>query len=204
MNTQSKHVKRTNKGLIGAMVAAVAASICCVGPLLLLGFGIGGAWVGNLTAFEPFRPWLMGITLVLLGYAFYNIYSKPKAEDCEPGSYCANPKSDRINKISLWTVSILVLGLLAVPYLTPVLFASEPDEVIVNTHTQEVVLDVPGMTCASCPVTIQKSLARVGGVIEARASFEEKKAVVRYDPTKISTKDLIDAVRNAGHESTDH
>jgi len=202
MNTNSEREKKTRRGLTGALVTAVAASVCCVGPLVLLGLGIGGAWVGNLTAFEPFRPYLMGITLVLLGYAFYNIYRKPKAEDCKPGSYCANPKSDKINKISLWTVTILILGLLSVPYLTPVVFAGDRNAVNLNTHSREVVLDVPGMTCATCPVTIQKSLARVEGVIEANASFEEKKAVVRYDPTKISTKDLINAVRNAGYEST--
>lgn len=204
MSANSEGVKRTNKGLIGAIVAAVAASVCCVGPLVLLGLGIGGAWVGNLTAFEPFRPYLMGIALALLGYAFYSIYSKPKAEACEPGSYCANPKSEKINKISLWIVTILVVGLLAVPYLTPVLFVSDTDAVVLNANTREVVLDVPGMTCAACPVTIQKSLARVDGVIEASASFEEKNAVVRYDPTKVSTKDLMEATRKVGFESTVH
>lgn len=161
MKNNSRQIKSSNKGLVGAILAAIAASVCCVGPLLLLGLGAGGAWVGNLTAMEPFRPYLMGITLVLLGYAFYSIYSKPKAEACEPGSYCANPKSEKINKISLWIVAILVLGLLAVPYLTPLLFASDTKAVVLNTHTREVVLDVPGMTCATCPVTIQKSLARI-------------------------------------------
>ncbi|NOZ74924.1 MAG: hypothetical protein GXO90_06035, partial [FCB group bacterium] len=120
-NTETK--KQVNKGLIGAVLAAVAASVCCVGPLVLLGLGIGGAWVGTLTAFEPFRPYLMALTLAFLGYAFYRIYRKPKAEDCEPGSYCAHPRSDRINKISLWVVTVLILGLLSVPYLTPVIFA---------------------------------------------------------------------------------
>lgn len=204
MTEKSKNVKRTNTGLIGAIVAAIVASVCCVGPLVLLGLGIGGAWVGNLIALEPFRPYFMGITLALLGYAYYSIYSKPKAENCESGSYCANPKSDRINKISLWTVTILVLGLLSVPYLTPVLFASNNNEVVLNTHTRELVLDVPGMTCATCPVTIQKSLARIEGVIEASASFEEKIAVIRYDPTKVSAKDLMQATLNAGYKSTVH
>lgn len=44
-------------GLVGAVVSAVGASICCVGPLLLLGLGVGGAWVGNLTAMEEYRPY---------------------------------------------------------------------------------------------------------------------------------------------------
>src|SRR5690554_1672995 len=41
--------------MIGAM-AAIGASLCCLGPLLLLSLGIGGAWISGLTALQPFRP----------------------------------------------------------------------------------------------------------------------------------------------------
>jgi mercuric ion transport protein len=204
MNSETEPTKASRKGLIGAVLAAVAASVCCVGPLVLLGLGIGGAWVGTLTAFEPFRPYLMALTVLFLGYAFYKIYSKPKPEECAPGSYCANPRSDRINKISLWVVTLFVGGLLAVPYVTPMVYSESQEPIQINTQVREVVLDVPGMTCSSCPVTIQKSLKKVDGVIEASASFEKKIAVVKYDPTKISTKDLLEATRNAGYESTVH
>ncbi|MFQ6613150.1 MAG: mercuric transporter MerT family protein [Fidelibacterota bacterium] len=204
MNSETEPTKAPRKGLIGAVLAAVAASVCCVGPLVLLGLGIGGAWVGSLTAFEPFRPYFMGLTLIFLGYAFYKIYSKPKAEDCEPGSYCANPKADKINKIALWVVTAFVGVLLAVPYVTPMVFTESQKPIEINTEVREVVLDVPGMTCSACPVTIQKSLMKVDGVIEAAASFEQKNAVVKYDPTKISTRDLLEATRNAGFESTVH
>lgn len=204
MNTKSRQKLTINRGMAGAALAAIAASVCCVGPLVLLGLGIGGAWVGNLTALEPFRPYLIGLTAVFLGFAFYRIYGRKNAEACEPGSYCANPKSDKINKISLWAVTILVAGLLAFPYLIPVLFAGNNETVVLDSHTRVVVLDVPGMTCAACPVTIQKSLVSVDGVLEASVSFEERNAIVKYDPTIVSTKDLLEATRNAGYESTVH
>jgi len=204
MKPEIEPTKASRKGLVGATLAAIAASVCCVGPLVLVGLGLGGAWIGTLTALEPFRPYLIGLTAIFLGYAFYKIYRKPKAEDCEPGSFCANPKADRINKITLWVVTLFIIGLLAVPYLVPVVFADSQEPLQLNTQVREVVLDVPGMTCAACPVTIQKSLKKVPGVIEATASFEKKIAIVRYDPTKISTKDLLEATRNAGYESTVH
>jgi len=199
-----KQIKASRKGLIGAVVAAIAASLCCVVPLVLLGLGLGGAWVGSLTALEPFRPYFMALTVVLVGYAFYSVYHKPKAENCEPGSYCANPKASKINKIALWSVTVFVAGLLAFPYLTPTLFVSNQNPIVTNTHVREVVLDVPGMTCAACPVTIQKSLARLDGVIEVHASFEDKNVIIKYDPAKIATQDLMEATRNAGYESTVH
>ena len=53
--------------LIASAVAAVGASVCCVGPLVLLMLGISGSWIGSLTAIEPFRPYLIGLTLLFLG-----------------------------------------------------------------------------------------------------------------------------------------
>ncbi len=202
MKTESARINASRKGQVGAVLAAIAASICCVGPLVLIGLGISGAWVSNLTALQPFRPYLMVVTIAFLAYAFYSVYRKPKAEDCEPGSLCANPKSEKMNKILLWLVTIIVLGLLAVPHFTSVISADNTTTVVESTDTREVVLDVAGMTCAACPVTIRKSLGNVEGVIEANVSYEDKNAVIRYDTTKTSTGELIEAIRNAGYEAT--
>lgn len=206
MNIKSIDTEKAPKrGLTAAVLAALAASVCCVGPLVLIGLGIGGAWVSNLTALEPFRPYFMGLTFILLGYAFYRIYRKPKAEECEPGSYCANPKSDRINKISLWTVTAFVLVLFAVPYIAGY-SASTPDESGASAFeigdVQKAMLDVPGMTCASCPATVKAALTKVPGVLKAEVSFEKKKAVVLFDASKASPQDLVEATTNAGYPST--
>ena len=194
------------KGLTAAILAAIAASVCCVGPLVLLALGVGGAWIGNLTALEPFRPYLMALTFLFLGYAFYRIYRKPKAEECEPGSYCANPKSDRVNKISLWSVTFVVLVLFAIPYVAGVSASSSTGDkatsVLTATKIDRVILDVPGMSCPSCPFTVQKSLEKLTGVIKAEASLEQKKAVVLFDPTKVSVQEMIEATTQAGYRST--
>ena len=194
------------KGLTAAILAAIAASVCCVGPLVLLALGVSGAWVGNLTALEPFRPYLMALTFLFLGYAFYRIYRKPKAEECEPGSYCANPKSDRVNKISLWSVTFVVLVLFTIPYVAGVSASSSTGDkatsVLTATKIDRVILDVPGMSCPSCPFTVQKSLEKLTGVIKAEASLEQKKAVVLFDPTKVSVQEMIEATTQAGYRST--
>jgi mercuric ion transport protein len=69
-------------GLVGAVAAAVGASVCCLGPLLLLAVGVGGAWIGNLTAMERYRSYWMAATLVFLGLAFVRVYRKPKEDAC--------------------------------------------------------------------------------------------------------------------------
>lgn len=199
--------KKDRRTIAGVIVAALAASVCCVGPLLLLALGIGGTWVGNLTALEPFRPYLMALTLAVLAYAFYKIY-KPKPEACEPGSYCANPRSDRINKITLWISTVFVFALLATPYVAEKLAAEEDQSssALTAAHStlKEIVLDVPGMSCPACPFTVQKSLKKLDGVVSAQADLKTKKAVVRYNPSKVKPEQMIAATTQAGYPSTIH
>lgn len=113
-------VKKTNRfaylGPIGGIISAILASICCVGPFVLVMLGAGGAWVGNLRVFEPYRPIFILFTMGFLGAGFYNVYKKPK-EDCKPGSLCAVPQTKRAGKIMIWTVTIIVFFLLLLPYL---------------------------------------------------------------------------------------
>ncbi len=62
--------------LIGAVISAVAASACCIGPLLLVMLGIGGAWAGSLTVMEPFRPYFLGAAAVFLFFAWKKVYAR--------------------------------------------------------------------------------------------------------------------------------
>jgi mercuric ion transport protein len=98
-------------------LAAVGASLCCVGPLVLLTLGIGGAWVAQLTALEPMRPWLMAATLVFLGLAFRRLYLQPQV--CEPGAACADPIVLKRQRLIFWIVAVALVALLLAPALAP-------------------------------------------------------------------------------------
>jgi len=108
----------TSKASITAgVLAAIGASVCCVGPLVLLGLGVSGAWIGTLTAIEPFRPILIGMTLVFLVLAYRRLYRA--AQVCASGTACADTAALRRQRATFWTVSILVLALLAFPWIAP-------------------------------------------------------------------------------------
>lgn len=194
-------------GITGAVIGAIGASICCIGPLVLLALGIGGAWVGSLAAFDAYRPIFSLLTLGFLGFAFYRVYRKPKAEECAPGSYCEHPKSNRIIKISLWVVTVLALGLLSFPYVAPGLAkAGQPHQgsyaqAATEVSAEKVTFTVHNMTCGGCALTVQKSLATLDGVISAETTFEPSQAVVTYDSNKVDVEDLINATTNAGYPS---
>lgn len=109
-----KLIKTTSSSLLGATIAAIAASLCCVAPLVLLTLGIGGAWVSTLTQFEFLRPWAIGLTLLLLGLAFWQLYITPKR--CPIDKPCAKPKALYIYRIIYWIVAVLLILLLSFPW----------------------------------------------------------------------------------------
>ncbi len=112
---------QSGKGfLVAGILSAVGASICCVGPLVLLALGVSGAWIGSLTALEPYRPIFIGLTLLFLGFAFYRLYLVRPA--CSPESACANPRTLKRQRLGFWIVTVLVLSLIAVPWFAPLFY----------------------------------------------------------------------------------
>jgi len=102
----------------GGILGALAASTCCIVPLILFSLGISGAWIGNLTALEPYKPISVAITLGFLGYGFWMVYRKPKA--CAEGETCAQPLPNRLVKSALWGSTILIVIVLFWNSIAPV------------------------------------------------------------------------------------
>ena len=103
----------------GGILAALGASSCCVLPLLLFSFGVGGAWIGNLTALSRYQHAFVAVALGFLAIGFWRVYRQPK--QCAPGSDCARPGSDRPAKIGLWTAAALIVAAIAFPYAAPLI-----------------------------------------------------------------------------------
>jgi mercuric ion transport protein len=114
------NTQRGNGFLIAGILSAIGASICCVGPLVLLALGVSGAWISSLTALEPYRPIFFGLALLFLGCAFYRLYLVRPA--CSPESACANPSTLKRRRLGFWFVALLVIGLIAVPWFAPLFY----------------------------------------------------------------------------------
>jgi len=112
---------KVRKGLIAGLsvLGAIGASACCIIPFALFTLGISGAWIGNLTAFAPYKPLFVAGTLAFLALGFYLVYRRPKAAACADGSYCARPSSHRIAKTGLWIATVLVLLAMTFSYWFP-------------------------------------------------------------------------------------
>lgn len=105
---------------VGGILGALAASSCCIVPLILFSLGVGGAWIGNLTALAPYKPLFVAGTAGMLGYGFYLVYRKPE-QACAENAACARPISNRIVRLALWAATLLVVAAFAFDYVAPLL-----------------------------------------------------------------------------------
>ncbi len=105
---------------LGGIAGALATSSCCLLPLLLFVLGIGGSWVGNLTALAPYQPLFLAITAVVLALGFRRVHRQPS---CADGN-CERPLPHRIVKAGLWLAVALIIAAVAFPYAAPLLLGS--------------------------------------------------------------------------------
>lgn len=106
--------------LVFGGLAAILASTCCLGPLVLVMLGFSGAWIANLTVLEPYRPLFIGAALLALFFAYRRIFRPAQA--CKPDEVCAIPQVKATYKMIFWGVSALVVIALAFPYVLPLFY----------------------------------------------------------------------------------
>lgn len=110
----------TSGSLLGGVAAAIGASACCAGPLLLVVLGIGGAWGSRLMALEAYQPYFIAAALAFFGYAFFRLYRGSEA--CEPGEACAVPAVRRRQRGVFWVVAVAAATLMSFPLYAPLFY----------------------------------------------------------------------------------
>lgn len=109
IETKNEDANVTPKWLAtGGIFAALAATTCCVLPLALTVLGISGAWMSNLRAMAPYQPYFVALSVLVIGYGFYQVYWKPR-KMCAERKVCARPIGGNIVKTSLWIGTAIVL-----------------------------------------------------------------------------------------------
>ena len=120
MSIENHNSKSRSTALAVGGLAAILASTCCLGPLVLIAIGFSGAWIGNLAKLGPYRPIFIGVALAAMFFGWRAIY-RPSTE-CKPGDVCALPQNKRMYQVLFWIVAVLVLIALSFPYLAPLFY----------------------------------------------------------------------------------
>src|SRR5712691_8121247 len=111
--------RRQSLAAAGGLFGAMAASSCCILPLVLFGLGVSGAWIGNFTRLAPYQPYFIAATIGFLGYGYWLVYRSSKLA-CADGEACRRPLPNRLVKATLILATILVVAALGFDVLAPV------------------------------------------------------------------------------------
>ena len=115
---------KTTKKIIatGGLLGAIAASTCCVLPVILFALGISGAWISNLVSLARYKPFFIVLSLIFIGTGFWMVYFKPQISIPKVQSTsCYRPFSEKTIKIMLWFSVIIILIVFLIPYIAPFL-----------------------------------------------------------------------------------
>jgi len=186
---------------IGSALAAFVASLCCLGPLLLGGFGVSAAFV---SAFAPLRSYFLILSAALLATGFYFIYRRPRvAEACDAEACRPNSSARQVAKPTLWLATIGVLAFALFPYYGGELVrGGNTAAPASNASFKTVDLHISGMTCEACAGVVRSKLSETPGVITADVRFPTGQAYVNYDGSKTDVSRIISAIEAAGYTAT--
>lgn len=106
---------KTQASLAAGVLAAFGATACCFGPLLLVTLGFGGAWAARMARLEPLQPYLIGLAVLSMAFAFHRLYIRPRR--CAPGEACEAPRVLQRQRVAFWIVVVLIVAMAALPYL---------------------------------------------------------------------------------------
>ena len=190
----------SEKKLVGTtIITAIAASLCCITPVLALIAGTSGI-ASTFSWIEPFRPYLIALTILVLAIAWYQKLKPKKQEiDCD----CEDQKPKFINSKKFLLLVTLLAGLmLAFPYYTKIFYPNPNKEVVYvsESNVNKIEYSIKGMTCTGCEVHIESEVNKLDGIIEVKANHEKGNIIVKYDKTKVTNKEIEDAVGKTGYE----
>lgn len=193
-------VKSDSKAWIAGLLTATAASLCCITPVLALISGTSGI-ASTFSWMVPFRPYLIGLTAAVLGFAWYQKLKPKKADiDCE----CEEDKpSFWQTKIFLGIVTVLAVLLMAFPYYSKIFFPkTETRQVIVvdKSNIKQIKMNISGMDCEACSQTINLALSKVPGVLEYKTEYKDGSSIVKFDNSKTNEKTIVEAVNETGYK----
>ena len=192
---------KSEKKLIGAgLLTAITASLCCITPVLALIAGTSGlasifSWI------EPFRPYLIGLTILVLSFAWYQKLKPRKEIDCE----CEKPRFLE-SKIFLGVITVFTIAMLALPYYSGIFYPNTDKQIIVvdKSDIKTVKFRIDGMTCASCEKHIINEVNNLNGILSSVASYEKGSAIIEFDRTKTNETEIEGAINSTGYKVTNN
>lgn len=194
-------MKQNSKFISAGLLTAITASLCCITPVLTLIVGTSGI-ASAFSWIEPFRPYLIALTVLVLGFAWYQKLKPQKEIDCE----CEADEKPKFlqSKTFLGIVTVFAIIMLAFPYYSGFFYPNTEKQIIVveksDTITSE--FKISGMTCTSCEKHVNHEVNKLNGIISSKASYENGNAIIEFDKTKTNETEIKKVINSTGYKVT--
>lgn len=203
-NHASRQTSLSSKSVGAGLFAAIVASLCCITPVFSLLAGIGGI-AATFSWMEPFRPYLIALTIGVLAFAWYQKLKPRTKEEIECACETDEKPSFWQSKKFLGIVTAFAALMLAFPSYSHMFYSngSGPKTSVIlaqdTTKTHKIVLDVKGMTCAGCEAHIEHEVRSLPGIKSIDAIYTEGSATIEYLPSRLEEKTIIEAINQTGY-----
>lgn len=194
---------KNNGRLIGTgILTAISASLCCITPILAIFAGTSGL-ASTFSWIEPFRPYLVGITILVIGFAWYQKLKPSKEIDCN----CETDEKPKFinSKTFLGIVTVFAAVMLAFPYFSGAFYSIETPQIVKidRNNVQKAEFKISGMTCTSCEEHVNHEVNKLEGILSSNSSFENENAIIEFDKTQTSTAEIEKAINSTGYQVVD-
>lgn len=181
------------------IVTAIATSLCCITPLLTIIAGTSGL-VSSFSWLAPLRPYLITLTVLIISFAWYQKLKPQKNIDCN----CEAEQEPKFieSKMFLTIITILTISIMAFPYYSGSFYSKSAENKIVTdqSNVKKVEFTVTGMTCKGCEDHINGEVNKLIGIISVNTSYKNSNTLVKYDPSKITIKQIEKTINNTGYK----
>ena len=196
-------IKNSSRTLMSAGVfSAFAASLCCITPVIALVAG-SSSIAACFSWIEPARPYLIGLSIAVLGFAWYLKIGASKTKNMDCNCEVAQKSSFFQSKGLLGIVTVFAILMMSFPLYAKVFYSKPKAQaaiVVAPENKQQVKFTIEGMTCQGCEEHINKELAKVSGVIAYKTSYASGSSLVSFDKEKVQVTTIASAINKTGYK----
>lgn len=195
-------IKTSGTFTSAGLLSAIAASLCCITPVVALLAG-SSSIAANFSWIEPARPYLIGLSIAVLAFAWYMKLKLAKTADMDCNCETTKKPSFLQSKSFLGIVTMFAILMMAFPLYAKVFYPKPKVQVAtiaVVDNKKQIKFTIQGMTCEGCEEHVNNELSKVAGVVAYKTSYATRSSLVTFDGSKVDVKTIEAAINKTGYK----
>jgi len=195
-------VKSTGSFTFAGALTAIVASLCCITPFIALLAG-SSSIAANFSWIEPARPYLIGLSVAVLAFAWYLKLKPAKTNDMDCNCETTKKTSFFQSKTFLGIVTVFAILMMTFPLYAKVFYLRPKVQTASDTtidNKQQVKFTIQGMTCEACEEHVNNELSKVNGVLAYKTSYATRSCLVTFNKSKVDVKTIEAAINKTGYK----